>query len=218
MAAEPRFSLQHRTLPPRTGEPPYPGLLLLHGRGANELDLLDLGPELDPRLFVISAQAPHALGPGSYYWYDLEASIAGRPTKESIEASLDLVVGLMGEAVERLEIDPTRFFACGFSMGGAMTAALLLTRPETVAAALILSGYVPVQTDLSWKPDAAAGKPVFQGHGVLDEVLPIQFGRMSRDFLRDMGLDLTYREYPIAHAVSPEELGDAGLWMAERLG
>ena len=52
--------LVHRTIAARVGEPPHPVLLLLHGRGADEADLLGLAPHLDPRFFVVSARAPYS--------------------------------------------------------------------------------------------------------------------------------------------------------------
>ena len=212
------FSLIHKIAAPRVGAAPYPGLLLLHGRGSNEDDLLALGHELDPRLLVVSARAPHILGPGAYYWYDLEASLAGRPSRDSIEPSIGLIEQLMTQSVERYQIDPARFFVGGFSMGGAMTAATMLMHPERVAGGLILSGYVPIHSNLPWKLEDAAGMPVFQAHGTFDDVLPIEFGRMSRDFLTQTPVDLTYREYPIGHTVAPQELADAATWMRQAVG
>src|ERR1700694_3930612 len=62
------LGLYHVTRPPGVpSDGPHPGLLLLHGRGADERDLLGLADELDPRLFVVSARAPLRLGPG-YAW------------------------------------------------------------------------------------------------------------------------------------------------------
>ena len=211
------IQLVHETLAPRSGHPPYPGVVFLHGRGSNEQDLLSLGPELDPRLYVVSARAPFAFGPGSYYWYDLEASMAGRPSRESIEYSIDLVRQLIATTIDAHNIDAARLFIAGFSMGGAMTAAVMLMHPEEIAGALIFSGYVPIHSNLPWNLATARNKPVFEGHGTYDDVLPVEFGRMSRDFLVEAGVALTYREYPIAHSISPAELADAASWMRERL-
>ena len=208
-----RTGLQYRVVEPSVGSTPHPAIVLLHGRGSNELDLLSLGPELDPRLMVISPRAPYEFGPGSYFWYDLEAAMIGRPTPEQLETSLDLVVELLDEVGAKYPVDTNRLFVGGFSMGGAMTAALLLMHPTRLAGAMILSGYVPIHSTLPWDLDNARDKPVFQGHGTYDNVLPIQFGRMSRDFLGQAGLDLTYREYPMAHQVSAPELADAAAWI-----
>jgi phospholipase/carboxylesterase len=205
--------LVHRTLGPQTGNPPFPGLLLLHGRGSNEMDLLSLGPALDPRLFVISARGPFTYGPGAYYWYDLEASLAGYPTRDSIEHSLELIRRLVDESVDKYSLDATRVFLGGFSMGGAMTAATALMFPRRIAGGLIFSGYVPIHSNLPFDFEGASGLPIFQAHGTLDDVLPIGFGRASRDFLQQAGTDLSYHEFPIGHTISPPELEEAARWI-----
>jgi phospholipase/carboxylesterase len=102
-------------------------------------------------------------------------------------------------------------------MGGAMTAAAILTMPEQVRGGLILSGYLPIHSNLEFKPEKAAGHPVFEAHGTLDRVLPIELGRMTRDYFAKTPVDLTYREYAIAHEVSTEELAGAREWMRRDL-
>lgn len=216
MTVERSFSLIHRTTPAGKGLPPYPGLLLLHGRGANELDLLSIGAAIDPRLFIVSARAPFELGPAAFYWYDLEGALVGRPSSETIEVSLDLIKAFIPEMLEAYSIDPGRLYIAGFSQGGAMAAATALVEPERVAGALIFSGYLPVHSDLPFKPDLAKF-PIFQAHGTFDEVLPIEYGRMTRDYLVQSAAALLYREYPIGHSIIPEELFDAGEWIRESL-
>jgi phospholipase/carboxylesterase len=139
--------------------------------------------------------------------------MVGRPSRESIQHSLGLVSGFIASVAEEYSIDPKRFYVGGFSMGGAMAAATLLTLPDLVAGGLVLSGYVPLHSGLEWRLQDVAGKPLFQAHGTLDDVLPIQYGRMSRDFLAGTPVELTYREYPIGHTVAPVELADAAAWM-----
>lgn len=210
-------TLQYVALSARSGAPPHPGLLLLHGRGSNEQDLLSLGSYIDPRFVVISARGPFTFGPDSYYWYDLDASLAGQPSPESIEFSLSLVTQFIDQIIPAHSIDPEKMLVGGFSMGGAMAAASALMFPDRVAGAIILSGYVPIHTDLPYRADECAGHPIFQGHGTLDEVLPVDLGRMTRDYLSRTPVELTYREYPIAHEVSPQELEDVAKWTREVL-
>ena len=114
-------------------------------------------------------------------------------------------------------LDPDRLYAGGFSQGAAMSAALALTTPERVAGSLILSGYLPLNAELPLKPEEAAGRPVFEAHGVFDEMIPITWARQTRRYLQETPVDLTYREYPIGHWISPEELADASAWFSRVL-
>jgi phospholipase/carboxylesterase len=208
--------LEFKVSQPLTGEPPHPAIMLLHGRGTNEMDLLSLGLELDPRLLTISPRAPLAFGPGSYYWYDLERAMIGRPDPNGLHRSLAMLTELLDHVCSTYAIDTKRMFVGGFSMGGAMTAAMLLTHPERLTGAMILSSYVPLHSGMEWETAGATGKPVFQAHGLYDDVLPLEFGRMSRDFLAPV-VNLTYHEYAMAHQVSADELADASSWMRELL-
>jgi phospholipase/carboxylesterase len=211
------FSLIHRLQPARRGAPPHPGLLLLHGRGSDENDLLALAAELDPRLFTVSARAPFRFPWGGYMWYDLEANMAGRPSQESIQASLDRLRRFLDEIVAAYPIDQQRLYIGGFSMGAAMAAALALLEPKRLAGAIVLSGYLPLHTALPYRPQEAAGHPFFQAHGTFDPVLPVQLARLTRDYLTQTPVDLTYREYPIGHEVGDQELRDLAAWLTSVL-
>jgi phospholipase/carboxylesterase len=201
-------------LPRAGGAGPHPGLLLLHGRGADELDLLGLADELDPRFFVVSARAPMALGPG-YHWYQLAA--IGSPEQKSFESSLAALTRFVTELPAAYPIDPTAIFTLGFSQGSMMAGSLLLTQPGSVAGTVMLSGYLPLASGLSIDEAALARRPVFEAHGTMDSVLPVALGRQARDFWQRVGADLTYREYPIAHSIGPAELLEVGEWLSGRL-
>jgi phospholipase/carboxylesterase len=209
----PDLSLIHRTAPARTGASPHPGLLLLHGRGTDEQDLLPLAAELDPRLFVVSARAPHEFPWGGHFWYDLDPQGVGYPEAATLNASLERLDRFLAEIVEKYPIDPKRLFAGGFSMGAAMSATLALLHPDRVAGAAILSGYLPIQANLPFRPAEASGHPIFEAHGIYDEVIPVLAGRLTRDALSRMPVDLTYREYPIGHQISNDELRDLSAWL-----
>lgn len=209
--------LVHRTIPARTGAAPHPALLLLHGRGTNEADLLGLGPQLDDRLFTVSARAPFQFPWGGYAWYDLDPSGVGYPDNRSLRESLDLLRRFIDGMVTAFPIDPARVYVAGFSMGSVMTGALGLLDPERVAGAMILSGYLPLHNDLPFRLEEAAGHPFFQGHGTLDQVIPVRFGRETAEYLAQTPVDLTYREYPIGHEIGPQELEDMRGWMRSTL-
>ena len=214
---ESQFSLVHVTLPARSGDHPAPGLLLLHGRGTDEHDLLPLAGELDSRLFTVSARAPFRFPYGGHAWYDLDARGVGFPGGDTLAHSLGLLDRFIDEILRAYPIRGDQLYVGGFSMGAAMSATLALLFPDRIAGALILSGYVPVGADLPFQLDGAAGHPVFEAHGLYDNVIPIEWGRRSRDFLAGTAVDLTYQEYPIGHEISQRELLDASTWLTDAL-
>jgi phospholipase/carboxylesterase len=192
----------------------HPGLLLLHGRGADEHDLFSFADALDERLVVVSPRAPLPLM-GGYMWYEIGP--AGRSQADGLNESLAALAALLDEMVEQYAVDPRRLFILGFSQGAAMAGSLLLTTPERVAGAALLSGYIPIDAGLDLHPEALGGKPVFVAHGTQDTVIPVQVGRMTRDFMQANGAALTYREYPTGHGIGARELEDVLAWLAPLL-
>ncbi len=208
-------SLYHRVLRPReesSGQPP--ALLMLHGRGSNEMDLLDLAGALDGRFLTLSPRAPLALGFG-YHWY--EFSRVGVPDPQTFEHGLGTLRRFVDEVVEGYDIDPAQLYVLGFSQGAVMTGALALTNPPLIAGAVMLSGYLPLHSGLSIDEPALAGRPYFVAHGTHDAVIPVTFGREARAYLERVAVDLTYHEYPMAHQVEYAELQAIGAWLTEHL-
>jgi phospholipase/carboxylesterase len=211
------LSLKHSTLPATAGSGPHPGLLLLHGRGADERDLLPLGPEIDSRLFTVAARGPLPFVNNGYAWYGLAPGGVGYPELASLSTSLALLDEFLDEIVSSYPIDPKRLYIAGFSMGGAMAAALALLHPERISGAMILSSYLPLHADLPYHLEQANGHPFFQAHGEYDPVIPVSFARETRDFLLTTPVTLTYREYPMAHQISGAELSDLQTWLGSVL-
>lgn len=207
-----QLSLIHRTRPATAGKGPYPGLVLLHGLGSNELDLHMISQQLDPRIFAISARAPLENPWGGYMWYDLAEGpgLGGR----SIESGLERLQRFLDEVLQTYPIDPSRLCTGGFSMGAAMAGAVALLRPDRVTGAVMISGYLPPPSrERHYPSSGAAGHAFFQSHGTFDRVVSIDDARRTRDFLVQHGVALTYREYPIGHEVSLEELRELASWL-----
>jgi phospholipase/carboxylesterase len=99
-----------------------------------------------------------------------------------------------------------------------MSGALALLEPDRVAGAVMISGYLPPPAaGRAYPPGSGAGRPFFQAHGTVDTVVPLLYARQTRDFLLASGAQLTYREFPIGHEVSAEELQDLDAWLREVL-
>lgn len=215
-----QLGLVHLTQQPRQRGPDRPPLIvLLHGYGSNEADLFGLAPYLDPRFLIVSARAPYTLMHGSYAWFEINWVASGITIDaKQAEHSRKLVSEFIGASIEAYGADPARVYLCGFSQGAILSATVALTTPEIAAGAVLMSGRVPDEIKPLIAPAARlAHKPFLVVHGLNDTVLPIQNGRASRAILEKLPIDLTYREYPMAHEVSAESLGDVTGWLTARL-
>ena len=187
---------------PAAGEPEG-ALILLHGRGADERDLVPLLDLLDPkrRLVGYTPGGPLALPPGGRHWYVVPR--VGYPEPESFFGSLERLEAF----VDATGVPLDRTVLGGFSQGTAMSYALGLRagRPKP-AAILALSGFIP--TVPGWEADleARAGLPVAIGHGTMDPVIPVEFARDARARLEAAGADVTYHESPVGHTIDPRFL------------
>jgi phospholipase/carboxylesterase len=215
--SEQKWSLVHASEPARGGDGPHPGFLLLHGRGSDERDLLSLAGELDPRLFTVSARAPFRFPYGGYAWYDLDPRGVGYPGGDTLAQSLSLLDRFIDEILSAYPIRGDRLYVGGFSMGAAMSATLALLFPDRIAGAVVLSGYVPAGAGLPFRLDAVDGHHIFEAHGTRDQVIPVEWGRRSRDYFAGTSVDLTYNEYPMGHEISQRELQDVSSWLTQTL-
>jgi len=199
------------------GTPPL--LLLLHGIGSNEHDLYGLAPFLDKRFLIISVRAPNKLGPGSYAWFEVDFTPQGPVIKpEQAESSHKTLIIFLKEAITAYGADPKQVYLMGFSQGAIMSASVALIQPELVAGAVLMSGRIPLEIrQLIASNEELSGFPFLVVHGTADMVLPITYGRDSRELLSSLPVDLTYHEYPMGHEVSQESLRDVTAWLAEQL-
>ena len=196
------------------------GLVVLHhGRGADEHDLLDLADVLDPgrRLHVVTPRAPLTIAgwPG-YHWYAVPR--VGYPDHDTFHASYRTLGDFHDELWERTGVSPADTVFGGFSMGTVMSYALGLgpDRPP-VAGILAFSGFVPTVDD--WTPDAQ-GRPglrAFIAHGRSDQVIDVEFARRARDLLLGAGVDVEYHESDVAHQIDPSHIRPAQAWLARTL-
>ncbi|MDQ2664015.1 MAG: alpha/beta fold hydrolase [Candidatus Eremiobacteraeota bacterium] len=197
--------------PTAAGRPPL--LVLLHGRGADESDLFELGPAIDPRFAIASVRAPIAMNEGGYTWS--ESYSPGRYRAESLRASVTWIQSWL-DMLKGGRDEPQPVYLLGFSAGMAMAAALLLDQPARYRGAVLLSGTLPFDADLSMTKNRLAGANVFYAHGSFNRVIPADLLSRSEKYLREAsGARLTARRYPIAHEVSLAELQDINVWLAK---
>ena len=197
------------------------GLLVLHhGRGTSERDLLGLADLLDPerRLRVVTPRAPLQL-PGSprYHWYLVPR--VGYPDPETFAAAREALAELHDGLWEGTGIGTERTVLGGFSVGAVMSYATALSadRPA-VAGILAFSGFVP--TVEGWEPALAdrTETRAFISHGRNDPVIGVEFAERAQALLAEGGLDVTYRESDLGHQIDPAHLREAANWLGGVLG
>lgn len=205
----------------RPADGPPAGLLVLHhGRGTDEHDLLPLGDALDPerRLLVVSPRAPLTL-PGwpGHHWYVVPR--VGYPDRETFDGAYAALADLHEQLWSRTGTGPETTVLGGFSMGAVMSYALGLgaDRPPP-AGILAFSGFVP--TVEGWRADLGGRDRLraFIAHGRQDPVIDVAFARRARDVLTGGGLEVEYHESSVTHQIDPAHLRDARRWLGETLG
>lgn len=197
-----------------------PVVVLLHGRGADEKDLLGLAPHLPDGLIVVTPRAPFDAREWGYgmgwAWYRYIAE--DRVVPETLEQSLQAVGELLDELPGALELEPGPVGLGGFSQGGTVSLAYALGHPGALAFVANLSGFVVDVPGVEVTPESVADTPIFWGHGTGDPAIPHALARKGREKLEEAGADLTARDYPMGHGVGPEELRDLSEWLEELLG
>jgi len=205
------LKLHHKKLGPAPQPGGRPTLVLLHGYGADELDLVPLAVELDPSMPVVSLQGPLSLGGGMRAWYQLQQTPQGFLIDESEVRASD---ALLAESLAELAGERGKLVLSGFSQGGGMAARATLFHPEHVRGVACLSSVPPrTRPEQRAPPDALKGLPAFVAHGEHDPLLGAGAGREVRDELQNAGLQVTYREYPMGHMIVGEEVADLRSWL-----
>ena len=206
-------------LRPPAGEPAG-AIVLFHGRGTSEHDLVPLLDQLDPerRLLGLTPRGPLSLPPGGAHWYAVAR--IGFPDPETFHATYRRAGGWLDATLAEHGVSIADTVVGGFSQGAVMSYALGLGRGRpTPAGILALSGFIPTVDGFELDPASCPGLPVAIGHGTHDPVIGVEWGRDGRDRLVAAGLDVTYREYPLPHMVDPGFLDELRReWLPEVLG
>ncbi|MFW5978320.1 MAG: alpha/beta hydrolase, partial [Halohasta sp.] len=167
--------LEHVHIKPESSsDGPAPAVVVLHGRGANEQDLLPIARELPDEYHIVSLRAPDRLQ-GGYTWYELDLSAGGlqqsQPDAADFRRSLDLVDESIEAAIEAYDLDADRLGLLGFSQGAITSMSLLLESPTDYGWVVALHGYLPAShRDLN--PEGIVDKPLFIAAGRADQIIP----------------------------------------------
>lgn len=203
------------------GGGPFPTVVALHGWGASAHDLLGLAPLIHRGQALVlcpqgTVEVPIGGATTGYGWFPLRPGAP--PTPEELRAALERLEEFFDQALARYPADRERLALLGFSQGGAMAYALGLGRPREVAGIAALSTWFPPELASALpREEAHQGLPVLILHGTEDPLVPVERARESREALRALGVNITYRELPMAHEIRPEALRVLLDWLEKRV-
>jgi phospholipase/carboxylesterase len=209
--------LRH-SIRPAAGEPAG-ALILMHGRGADEHDLLPVADALDPqrRLVVGTPGAPFQM-PGSpgWHWYGPVLQV-GYPNPETFHQSYAALGQWIAAFGEQHGVPIARTVLGGFSQGTVMSYAMALgpDRPQP-AGLLAMSGFMPIVEGFELDLADRSGFPAMIEHGTNDPVIVADWGRDARDRLVAAGADVEFHEHPGGHHVDPRRIPAMQAWLAGR--
>ncbi len=202
-------------------------VIWLHGLGADGHDFEAIVPQLNlPANLNLRFIFPHAPvrpvtingGMSMRAWYDILSLERDGPVDEAgIRESAEMLVALI-EREHGRGVPYENIVVAGFSQGGAIASHCALRFPEKLAGLMALSTYLPlrstVQTEIAESATAQTKSlPIFMAHGTSDPMLPMHLGTSSRDAMEALGYSVKWFDYPMPHAVCPQEIADISAWL-----
>jgi predicted esterase len=198
----------HRYVP--ATEPGAPTLLLLHGTGGDENDLLPLGRMLEERAALLSPRGK-VLEHGMPRFFRRLAE--GVFDHEDLVNRTHELADFAEQAVNEYGLDSARLYALGFSNGANIAASLLLTYPQLLAGAILLRAMTPFEPKA---PPDLSGKPVYLAAGRSDQMVPAENTERLAGLLQEAGADVTLDWQPGGHEIGPAEIQAARDWLSTR--
>ncbi|MGO4681972.1 alpha/beta hydrolase [Hyphomicrobium sp. 2TAF46] len=192
-----------------------PLIVLLHGSGADENDMISLWPQLPQNFIVVSPRAPFGDGTSGYRWYR-----KGGSTGADIRLSIAAIGRLVEAAIKRFDADPQRVFLVGFSQGAVLVYHAVLQNPGRFRGAAVLSGslYGFDAHELSPRKDWQ-GASLFIGHGTADARISFATGKAAHAQLDRLGVPNEFHAYPgMQHETQDREIADLAVWLTSRNG
>ena len=208
--------LHHLVREPKIKLDKNPLLLLLHGYGSNEEDLFSFASELPDEYYVVSARAPYDMMYGSYAWYAINFDADENKFSDISQAiqSRDLIVTFIDELIANYAIDAANVTLIGFSQGAILSYSVAVSYPEKVKRVAAMSGYFNSEIATSnYEKNDFSNLKIFISHGTVDQVVPVDWARKAAPLLKQLGVDVVYKEYSIGHGISPQNFFDFKSWL-----
>jgi predicted esterase len=203
--SEPVLDFVHRFEP--ASKPGAPTLLLLHGTGGNEDDLVAVGRMLDPSAALLSPRGK-VLERGMPRFFRRLAE--GVFDLDDLRFRTHELAGFVGAASGHYGFDRARVVAVGFSNGANVAASMLLLEPGVLAGAILFRAMVPIVPD---PLPSLQGTPVFMSNGRTDSLIPAAGAERLAELLRHAGASVTLQWQPGGHQLTRQDVVQAQEWL-----
>lgn len=200
------FTYQH-VFEPGT-HPSAPPLLLLHGTGGNEHDLLRVGRAISPGSALLSPRGDVSEGGALRFFARLAEGVFD---PQEITRRTHALGDFVAAATAHYKLDARRLIAVGFSNGANIAATLLLLRPETLGGGILLRSMVVL--DQPAAPDSLSGKRVLLANGSMDPLVPPDHPERLAGLLRAGGADVQVNLIAASHGLTPQDVAAAQAWL-----
>lgn len=205
----PGLDFVHRYLP---GEDESgPTLLLLHGTGGNEEDLIPLGQDLAPGAAILSPRGKVSEYGAPRFFRRLAEGVFDH---EDLLFRTHELAEFVEAAAQEYGFDPSKLVAVGYSNGANIAASTLLLHPGLLRAAILFRAMVPFEPEVT--PDLS-GLPVFMAAGRVDRMIPADNTQRLADILAEAGAEVDLRWRDVGHPLTYEEVGEAKEWLSQTL-
>ncbi len=214
-----QLQLQHNFKPASTSSEKNPVIIMLHGFGSDENDLFSFAGELPDTYSVISLKAPIPMQPYGNAWYNIYFDNTDGKFSDTDQAiaSRDLIANCIDEIIEKYNVDKDNVTLLGFSQGTILSLAVALSYPEKIKNVIGLSGYI--NEDIlkeGYTEKDFSNLNIYTSHGNVDQVIPVDWARKTKPFLKKLGIDAAYSEFPVGHGVAPQNFQELKEWLSKQ--
>ncbi len=190
-----------------------PLMILLHGYGSNEDDLMSLAPFMPQEYLVVSARAPKKLSENSFAWYNIDRSSGTIKTEVSeTENAKNQIITFIQDIQKKYKVDKNKVVLFGFSQGAILSYSVAFSKPDLVKGIAVMSGRLLDEDKPLLKHDLSKLK-VFISHGTADKMLSIDSGRSAAKLLQEHKVNTTYKEFNDGHTINQEMMTSFLEWL-----
>jgi phospholipase/carboxylesterase len=202
------LSFVHKFIPAPAGAESGRALLLLHGTGGDENDLLDLGRALDPDAALLSPRG-NVLENGAPRFFRRLAE--GVFDEEDVRTRAGELAGFINAAITQYEINGSNLVAMGYSNGANIAAAMMLLGLAPFMKAILLRAMVPLS---NVEPVSLKGSRALISAGQFDPIAQPRIAQNLAELLRTSGAEVDFVLQPSGHELSPADIETARQWLA----